>query len=85
MAEVIASGAADAAPPRAVHGTAANFGIRRARPKETDALIDLLLKAGGSPVAITTRCAPAASKTTLAAAICQDDRVLDAFDDGILW
>jgi len=58
------------------------------RPRETDALI-ALLRAGGpaSPVAITTalRGAGGFGKTTLAAAVCHDDRVTDTFDDGILW
>ncbi len=58
------------------------------RPRETEALIDLLCSRDASgPVAITTalRGAGGFGKTTLAAAICHDDRVLEAFDDGILW
>jgi WD40 repeat protein len=58
------------------------------RPRETDELI-ALLRAGepGSPVAITTalRGAGGFGKTTLATAVCYDDRVTDVFDDGILW
>ena len=58
------------------------------RARETDALIALLR--GGEPagpVAITTalRGAGGFGKTTLAAAVCHDDRVTDTFDDGILW
>ena len=60
-----------------------------ARPKETNALMGLLLDApkAANPVAITTalRGAGGFGKTTLAAAICHDDRVIDTFDDGILW
>ena len=58
------------------------------RPRETNELIELLLTGdNGNPVAITTalRGAGGFGKTTLAAAICHDDRVLDGFDDGILW
>jgi WD40 repeat protein len=58
------------------------------RPRETDALIHLLeTRETTDPIAITTalRGAGGFGKTTLAAAICHDDRVLDAFDDGILW
>jgi WD40 repeat protein len=58
------------------------------RPRETEALVSLLL-AGESqgPVAITTalRGAGGFGKTTLATAICHDERVVESFDDGILW
>jgi WD40 repeat protein len=59
-----------------------------ARHRETEALIDLLRARGTrDPVAITTalRGAGGFGKTTLAAAICHDDRIIGAFDDGILW
>src|SRR5262249_19617216 len=59
-----------------------------ARPREMDALIELLLtRDAKDPVAITTalRGAGGFGKTTLAAAICHDGRVIQAFDDGILW
>jgi len=40
-----------------------------------------------NPIAITTALQGAGGygKTTLAIALCHDDRVIDAFDDGILW
>jgi WD40 repeat protein len=58
-----------------------------ARPSETEALFDLVLRDKRDPVAITTalRGAGGFGKTTLAAAICHDDRAQEAFDDGILW
>lgn len=58
-----------------------------ARPSETEAVFDLLLRDRRDPVAITTalRGAGGFGKTTLAAAICHDDRAHEAFDDGILW
>ena len=58
------------------------------RPRETNALIHLLqTRETNDPIAITTalRGAGGFGKTTLAAAICHDDRVLDSFDDGVLW
>lgn len=58
------------------------------RPRETEALMALLhARDAGAPVAITTalRGAGGFGKTTLAAAVCHDDRIVDAFDDGILW
>lgn len=58
------------------------------RPRELDALKGLLLSAEqGDAVAITTALAGAGGfgKTTLAAALCHDDDVLTAFDDGVLW
>jgi hypothetical protein len=58
------------------------------RARETEELIRLLLDPEKrNPVAITTtlRGAGGFGKTTLAAAVCHDDRMIEAFDDGILW
>src|SRR3989440_2453027 len=58
------------------------------RPKEFDALIDTLLdQRREEPVAITAalRGAGGYGKTTMAKAICHDERMQQAFDDGILW
>jgi hypothetical protein len=58
------------------------------RPNEFDALKNLLLtKDRTQPVAITTALTGAGGfgKTTLAAALCHDDDILENFDDGILW
>jgi WD40 repeat protein len=58
------------------------------RPREFEALLHLLLdRTRQHPVAITTalRGAGGYGKTTLATALCHYDRVIDAFDDGILW
>ncbi len=58
------------------------------REKEFDQLRSLLLDPERSdPVAITTALTGAGGfgKTTLAAALCHDDAILQAFDDGILW
>lgn len=58
------------------------------RPVEFDALKNLLLSPDRSqPVAITTALAGAGGfgKTTLAAALCHDEDVVQNFDDGILW
>ncbi len=58
------------------------------RPREYEALKDLLLTPERSqPVAITTALAGAGGfgKTTLAAALCHDEDILENFDDGILW
>jgi hypothetical protein len=52
------------------------------------ALKNLLLSPDRSqPVAITTALADAGGfgKTTLAAALCHDEDIIDNFDDGILW
>src|SRR5262249_35096752 len=57
-------------------------------PTEYDTLKNLLLTADRSqPVAITTALTGAGGfgKTTLAAALCHDDDILQNFDDGILW
>ncbi|MET0650284.1 MAG: TIR domain-containing protein [Pyrinomonadaceae bacterium] len=58
------------------------------RPGEFDQLIRLLLDGErGEPVAITAalRGAGGYGKTTLARALCHDERVQGAFDDGVLW
>ena len=58
------------------------------RPLEFEQLIALLLdRAGGNPVTISTTLHGAGGygKTTLAAAVCNDPRVVEAYDDGILW
>jgi hypothetical protein len=58
------------------------------RPHEYNALKKLLLTADRSqPVAITTALSGAGGfgKTTLAAALCHDEDVVENFDDGILW
>jgi hypothetical protein len=58
------------------------------RPKEFAALIDKLLdRQREEPVAITAalRGAGGYGKTTMAKALCHDERIQQAFDDGILW
>ena len=58
------------------------------RPQEFEALIDRLLdQQRDEPVAITAalRGAGGYGKTTMAKAICHDERIQQAFDDGILW
>ncbi|HEY6345987.1 MAG TPA: TIR domain-containing protein [Bryobacteraceae bacterium] len=57
------------------------------RPEEYRALKDLLLTGGNQPVAITTALSGAGGfgKTTLAAALCHDEDIIENFDDGILW
>ena len=58
------------------------------RPKEYDALKSVLLTPDRTkPVAITAALAGAGGfgKTTLAAAVCHDDDIIENFDDGILW
>jgi WD40 repeat protein len=59
-----------------------------ARPREFEALIDQLLdQQREEPVAITAalRGAGGYGKTTMAKALCHDERIQQAFDDGILW
>ncbi len=59
-----------------------------ARPLEYEALIDKLLdQRREEPVAITAalRGAGGYGKTTMAKALCHDERIQQAFDDGILW
>ena len=58
------------------------------RPQEFEALVDTLLdQQHEEPVAITAalRGAGGYGKTTMAKAICHDERIQQAFDDGILW
>ena len=58
------------------------------RPREFEQLIAQLLDAKReNPIAITTALQGAGGygKTTLALALCHDDQVIGAFDDGILW
>jgi WD40 repeat protein len=59
-----------------------------ARPAEYQALAGMLLdRSRMNPLAITTALQGAGGfgKTTLAAALCHDDDIVTAFDDGILW
>jgi WD40 repeat protein len=67
-----------------------DLGVYIQRSKEYDALIDLLLDTErDEPKAITSALALKGAggygKTTLARAICHDERIQEAFDDGILW
>jgi len=58
------------------------------RPGEFDQLLRLLInEQREEPVAITAalRGAGGYGKTTLAKALCHDEHIQDAFDDGILW
>jgi hypothetical protein len=58
------------------------------RPKQFEALRALLLEGERKdPVAITTALTGAGGfgKTTLAAALCHDEAIIEALDDGILW
>src|SRR5947209_10160297 len=58
------------------------------RPREYEALIGKLLdQQREEPVAITAalRGAGGYGKTTMARALCHDERIQQAFDDGILW
>ena len=58
------------------------------RPNEFEALIRKLLdEQREEPLAITAalRGAGGYGKTTMAMALCHDERIQDAFDDGILW
>ncbi len=59
-----------------------------ARPREFEDLAGkLLCREGDAPVAITAalRGAGGYGKTTLARALCHDDRVQDTYHDGVLW
>jgi TIR domain/NB-ARC domain len=58
------------------------------RPRELDQLVASLLdRSGEEPVAITAALKGAGGygKTTLARAICHEERVQNAFNDGVLW
>ncbi len=58
------------------------------RPDEFGRLKNLLLSPDrNQPVAITTALSGAGGfgKTTLAAALCQDEDIIENFDDGVLW
>ena len=58
------------------------------RPEEFDQLVALLLDQNREePVAITAalRGAGGYGKTTITKALCHDERIQDAFDDGVLW
>ena len=57
------------------------------RPIETDLLLDSLLNQQSETVAITAALKGAGGygKTTLASAICHDDRIQRKYSDGILW
>jgi WD40 repeat protein len=58
------------------------------RPQEFDALVEKLLdQQREEPIAITAalRGAGGYGKTTIANALCHDERIQQAFDDGILW
>lgn len=58
------------------------------RPAEAGAIVQMLLdRERVNPLAITTALQGAGGfgKTTLATAICHDDDIVVAFDDGILW
>ncbi len=67
-----------------------DLGIYVQRSREYDAVIDLLLDTErDEPRAITSALALKGAggygKTTLARAICHDERIQESFDDGILW
>ena len=67
-----------------------DLGVYIQRSKEYDALIALLIDTDrDEPKAITSafalKGAGGYGKTTLARAICHDERIQEAFDDGILW
>jgi len=58
------------------------------RPREFESVRSLLLNSGSrQAIAITTALTGAGGfgKTTLATALCHDDEIASAFDDGILW
>src|SRR5688572_26055296 len=58
------------------------------RPREQEALLNLLLDADRrqpQPITATLHGAGGYGKTTIATLLCHDDRVIEAFDDGILW
>jgi len=55
------------------------------RPRESEALVSLLLADGGATRPTALRGPGGFGKSSLAAALCHDDRLIEAFDDGILW
>ncbi len=58
------------------------------RPQEFDTLVNMVLGSEREgPIAITAalRGAGGYGKTTMAKALCHDERIQEAFDDGILW
>ena len=58
------------------------------RPRELEAAVSTLLRTRTSGAALSVTALHGAGgfgKTTLAVAVCHDERVSDAFDDGILW
>ena len=56
-----------------------------ARPRETRALLEALLSGEGMSRPTALRGGGGYGKTTLAAALCHEDSVIEHFDDGILW
>ena len=56
-----------------------------ARPRETRALLQALLSDAGAARPTALRGGGGYGKTTLAAALCHEDSVIEHFDDGILW
>ena len=70
-----------------VHGAGPAAGIRAARARVRRLLRLVLDPRAQQPVAITTALHGAGGygKTTLATALCHDERVIEAFDDGMLW
>ena len=57
------------------------------RVAEVDAVIEALLSAGGRDTSVTVviQSAPGMGASTLASRVCYDERVLEAFEDGVLW
>ena len=55
------------------------------RPREALALRQALLPGAAGARLVALRGSGGYGKTTLAAALCHDDEVIEAFDDGILW
>lgn len=55
------------------------------RPRESQALLQALLPGPGAAPLIALRGAGGFGKTTLAAAVCHEDAVIENFDDGVLW
>ena len=55
------------------------------RPRETSALLEALLSSEGVSRPTALRGGGGYGKTTLAAVLCHEDRVIEHFDDGILW